>query len=41
MLPSVQMEQSVLNGFSAIAAVTPVGRLIDPRYFRFGVKLTF
>jgi len=31
----------VLNGFSAISAVTPVGRLIDPRYFRFGVKLTF
>ena len=31
----------VLNGFSAISAITPVGRLIDPRYFRFGVKLTF
>ncbi len=29
------------NGFSQITAVAPLGRLLDPRYFRFGVRFTF
>lgn len=32
---------SNLNGFSQITAVNPLGRLLDPRYFRFGVRFTF
>jgi len=31
----------VLNGFSTVTQTLPVGRLIDPRYFRFGVKILF
>jgi hypothetical protein len=30
-----------LNGFSQITNTTPLGRLIDPRYFRFGVRFSF
>jgi hypothetical protein len=30
-----------LNGFSVITATTPLGRLIDPRYFRFGMRFEF
>jgi Carboxypeptidase regulatory-like domain/TonB dependent receptor len=30
-----------LNGYSQIASLNPLGRLIDPRYFRFGVRFTF
>jgi hypothetical protein len=30
-----------LNGFSQITSTTPLGRLIDPRYFRFGLRLMF
>ena len=30
-----------LNGYSQITSLNPLGRLIDPRYFRFGVRFTF
>ncbi len=30
-----------LGGFSQITSTTPMGRLIDPRYFRFGLRLQF
>jgi hypothetical protein len=30
-----------LNGFDTITAVNPLGRLIDPRYFRFGLRVSF
>jgi hypothetical protein len=30
-----------LNGFSQITGVTALGRLIDPRYFRFGLRVMF
>ena len=30
-----------LNKFSQITTVTPLGRLVDARYFRFGVRFTF
>jgi hypothetical protein len=30
-----------LNGFDTITAVNPLGRLIDQRYFRFGVRFMF
>jgi hypothetical protein len=30
-----------LNGYSTITSVNPLGRLIDPRYFRFGLRLMF
>jgi hypothetical protein len=30
-----------LNGFSQITALNPLGRLIGPRYFRFGVHFSF
>ena len=30
-----------LNKFSQITNVTPLGRLTDARYFRFGVRFTF
>ncbi len=30
-----------LGGFSQITSTTPLGRLIDPRYFRFGLRLQF
>jgi hypothetical protein len=30
-----------LNGFAQITSLTPLGRLIDPRYMRFGVRFTF
>jgi hypothetical protein len=30
-----------LNGFSQITSTTPLGRLIDPRYFRFGLRFQF
>ncbi len=30
-----------LGGFMQITGTTPLGRLIDPRYFRFGLKLSF
>jgi hypothetical protein len=29
------------NGFGAITTVNPLGRLLDARYFRFGVRFTF
>ena len=32
---------TALNGYSQITAVTPLGRLLDARYFRFGVRFTF
>ncbi len=41
---SAAMENGVitsLNGFSQITSLNPLGRLIDPRYFRFGVRFTF
>jgi hypothetical protein len=28
-----------LNGYDQITATTPLGRLLDPRYFRFGLRL--
>jgi hypothetical protein len=30
-----------LNGFSQITSTNPLGRLIDPRYFRFGFRILF
>ena len=30
-----------LNGYSQILATNPLGRLLDARYFRFGVRFTF
>ncbi len=30
-----------LNGFSQITTQVPLGRLIDPRYFRFGMRVMF
>jgi hypothetical protein len=30
-----------LNGYDTITAVNPLGRLIDPRYFRFGLRVSF
>jgi hypothetical protein len=30
-----------LGGFSQITSTTPMGRLIDPRYFRFGLRFQF
>jgi hypothetical protein len=30
-----------LGGFSQITSTTPLGRLIDPRYFRFGMRFEF
>lgn len=30
-----------LNGFSQINSLAPLGRLIDPRYFRFGARFSF
>jgi hypothetical protein len=30
-----------LGGFSQITSTTPLGRLIDPRYFRFGLRIMF
>jgi hypothetical protein len=30
-----------LNGFGQITSLSPLGRLIDPRYMRFGVRFTF
>jgi hypothetical protein len=30
-----------LNGFSQITTQVPLGRLIDPRYFRFGLRVQF
>jgi hypothetical protein len=30
-----------LNGYSTITSVNPLGRLIDPRYFRFGLRFMF
>ena len=30
-----------LNSYSQITNVTPLGRLTDARYFRFGVRFTF
>jgi len=30
-----------LNGFSTITSTNPLGRLIDPRYFRFSGRITF
>ncbi len=32
---------SSLGGFSQITSTTPLGRLIDARYFRFGLKISF
>jgi hypothetical protein len=32
---------TALNGYSQITGVNPLGRLLDARYFRFGVKFTF
>jgi Carboxypeptidase regulatory-like domain/TonB dependent receptor len=32
---------TALNGYSQITNVTPLGRLTDARYFRFGVRFTF
>ena len=32
---------SNLNGFSQITNVNPLGRIIDPRYMRFGVRFSF
>ncbi len=29
------------TGYSQITAVNPLGRLLDARYFRFGVRFTF
>jgi len=30
-----------LNGFSQITSTNPLGRVIDQRYFRFGMRITF
>lgn len=30
-----------LNGYDTITSVNAIGRLIDPRYFRFGLRLSF
>jgi hypothetical protein len=30
-----------LNGYDTITSVNPLGRLIDPRYFRFGIRIIF
>ena len=30
-----------LNGYDTITSVNPLGRLIDPRYFRFGLRFMF
>ncbi len=30
-----------LNGYDTITTVNPLGRLIDPRYFRFGLRVIF
>jgi hypothetical protein len=30
-----------LNGYDTITSVNPLGRLIDPRYFRFGLRIVF
>jgi Carboxypeptidase regulatory-like domain/TonB dependent receptor len=30
-----------LNGYDTITSVNPLGRLIDPRYFRFGLRVSF
>jgi hypothetical protein len=30
-----------LNGYDTITSVSPLGRLIDPRYFRFGLRIIF
>jgi hypothetical protein len=30
-----------LNGYDTITSVNPLGRLIDPRYFRFGLRIIF
>jgi hypothetical protein len=30
-----------LNGYDTITSVNPLGRLIDPRYFRFGLRILF
>ena len=30
-----------LGGFSQITSTAPLGRLIDPRYFRFGLRFSF
>jgi hypothetical protein len=30
-----------LNGYDTITSVNPLGRLIDPRYFRFGLRIMF
>jgi Carboxypeptidase regulatory-like domain/TonB dependent receptor len=32
---------TALNGYSQITALNPLGRLLDARYFRFGVRFTF
>ena len=32
---------TALNKYSQITNVTPLGRLLDARYFRFGVRFTF
>ncbi len=32
---------TALNGFSQITSLAPLGRLIDPRYFRFGARFSF
>jgi hypothetical protein len=32
---------SNLNGFSQITNLNPLGRIIDPRYMRFGVRFSF
>jgi hypothetical protein len=32
---------TALNGYSQITGTTPLGRLLDARYFRFGVRFTF
>jgi hypothetical protein len=32
---------TALNGYSQITTLNPLGRLLDARYFRFGVKFTF
>jgi hypothetical protein len=32
---------TALNGYSQILATNPLGRLLDARYFRFGVRFTF
>ena len=32
---------TALNGYSQITTLNPLGRLLDARYFRFGVRFTF